>query len=141
MRRRVVVAVCRPAGDAPVCPGDLRLRVGLLGLVGLRNAVVLGVGLSFGPVENFRVGGDIRWLSVEDASAGWFDADGEAGRAPLAGRSLGREADVFGRYRFTTDSGKEGWVEGGYAVFEPAGDLPAGTGAVQGLYLETAFRF
>ena len=124
----------------PPFPGDLRDRLGLLGLVGLRNAVVLGIGVSFGPVENFRVGGDIRWLGLEDVPAGWFDARGQTAGAAPTGRSLGREVDVSGRYRFTTKSGKEGWVEGGYAVFEP-GDLPVGTGAVQGLYLQTTFRF
>ena len=120
-------------------PGDLRERLGLLELVGLSNCLVAGAGISFGPVDDFRIGADLRWLSVAETAAGYAKPDGTP--VVLSGDELGRELDVSGRYRFETLSGKDVWIEGGYAVFEPGAGMPAGTGTVQGLYLQAAFRF
>jgi hypothetical protein len=123
----------------PPSPGDLREKLGLLELVSLSNVLVAGVGISFGPVEDFRIGADLRWLSVAEAAAGYSKPDGTP--VVLSGDELGRELDVSGRYRFGTLSGKDVWIEGGYAVFEPGAGMPTGTGTVQGLYLQASFRF
>jgi hypothetical protein len=126
----------------PPFPGDMRDRVGLLDLVGLRNVEAITIGVSFGPVENFRVGLDIRWLRLQEVSAGWFGASGEL-REDItpSGPDLGREVDLSGRYHFTTLSGKEVLIDGGYAIFEPDPQDCPGAKLVQGLYLQTSLRF
>jgi len=123
----------------PPFPGDLRERLGLLELVGLSNVFAAGVGISFGPLDDFRIGADLRWLGVDETAAGYVGPEGTP--VALSGNKLGRELDVSGRYRFETLSGKDVWIEGGYAVFEPGAGMPGGTGTVQGLYLQTSFRF
>jgi hypothetical protein len=123
----------------PPFPGDMREKLGLLELVSLSNVLVAGVGISFGPIDDFRIGADLRWLSVAEAAAGYDGPDGTP--VALVGDQLGRELDISGRYRFETDSGKVVWIEGGYSVFEPGAGMPIGTGAVQGLYVQTSFRF
>ena len=126
----------------PPFPGDMRDRVGLLDLVGLRNIEVIGLGVSFGPVENFRVGLDIRWLRLQEVSAGWLGPSGELREdVTPSGPDLGREVDLSGRYHFTTLSGKEVRIDGGYAIFEPDAQDCRGLGLVQGLYLQTSLRF
>jgi hypothetical protein len=122
-------------------PGDLRRLTGLLELVGLRNSYALGLGGSIGPVEGLRVGGSVRWLGLARAGAGWYDGSGEERTVAISGKELGREIDVFGRYRFTTLSGKDCRIEGGYALLEPGGALPVGTGIVQSVFAQVAFRF
>lgn len=123
----------------PPFPGDVREKVGLLDLVGLTNVLAAGTGISFGPVEDFRIGADLRWLRVAETAAGFTGPDGSA--VLLLGRELGRELDISGRYSFRTLSGKDVWIEGGYSVFEPGAGMSAGTGSVQGLYLQASFRF
>jgi len=123
----------------PPFPGDMREKLGHLDLVDLSNVLVAGVGISFGPLDDFRIGGDLRWLRVSEVAAGYEGPDGTP--VALSGEKLGRELDISGRYRFETLSGKDVWIEGGYAVFEPGAGMPAGTGTVQGLYLQTSFRF
>ncbi len=123
----------------PPFPGDMREKLGLLELVGLSNVLAAGVGISFGPRDDFRIGADLRWLSVADVAAGYEGPEGTP--VALSGSKLGRELDISGRYRFETPSGKVAWIEGGYTVFEPGGGMPSGTGAVQGLYLQATFRF
>ncbi len=125
----------------PPFAGDLRDRLGLLRLAGLRNIRAAGAGVSFAPVEDFRIGADVRWLALDATSEDWLDADGAVPKAGLTGRALGREIDISGRYLFRSASGKEGRIEGGFAIFEAGAGLPAGTGSVTALYLETAFRF
>jgi hypothetical protein len=123
--------------------GDRRDTLGLLRLAGPANSLVYGAGISFGPIAEFRIGADVRWLRLPEPAAGWLDAGGRTllDAGALRASALGRELDVSGSYRFTTESGKDVSIEGGWAVFEPGGGLPEGTGTVHGLYLQTSFRF
>lgn len=126
----------------PPFPGDMRDRVGLLDLAGLRNIEVISLSLSFAPLENLRLGVDVRWLRLQEVEAGWLGPDGEVQAVTPSGPDLGREIDVSVRYRTTTLSGKEVWIDGGFAIFEPDGrDMPSGSGRIQALYLQTTFRF
>jgi hypothetical protein len=126
---------------APPFPGDMRDRLGLLDLVGLRNIEAVTLGASFGPIENFRVALDFRWLRLQEVEAGWLDSDGERQVPGPSGPDLGREIDASGRYRITTLSGKELWIDGGFSIFEPDRDLRLNSGQVRSLYLQTALRF
>jgi len=122
-------------------PGDLRADTGLLGLVGLRNSSAAGLGLSFEPLENLRVGAEVRWLGLAEDSDYWYDAEGEPRAVAVGGRYLGRELAIRGSYVITTSSGKELSVDGGYAVFEPASTISGDPATVQGLYLQATLRF
>lgn len=122
-------------------PGDLREDIGLIGVVGLRNAYVTSVVLGFTPLEDLHLSVCARWLSLDEPSDGWYAADGALRPISASQPYLGRELDIKGSYVFTTSSGKEFSVSGGYAVFEPASSIPAAPSRVQALYLQATLHF
>jgi hypothetical protein len=123
----------------PLFPGDLRGKYGYSRLLGQRNALVWSVGSSFGPLEDFRIGADVRWLNLYRSGDYWYNADGEI--TSTSREALGWELDVSGRYAFVTASGKEIGIEGAYAVFEPYGGQAAANGQVQTIFMQAWFKF
>jgi hypothetical protein len=118
----------------PLFPADMRDTLGMLSLVEQSNCIVFTVGGSFGPLEDFRVGADVRWVRLHHDTDSWNGVDPD-------GTQLGWELDVSGRYSFTTPSGKEVWIDGGIAIFEPEAALAGVATAIQAFYLQAAFRF
>jgi hypothetical protein len=130
----------RSEGFRSLFPGDMRRYTGVTGYLGQRNVLIWNIGGSFGPLVDFRIGGDVRWLRLNHLADAWHDVYG-LNTTAVADRDLGWEAAVYGRYNLVTESGREMWFEGGYAVLEPGAAFVTPTGTVQVLYMQVTFRF